>query len=519
MKRIVLLNIIMFCCINLNAQTPSFNYSLNFDSGIPAGVVTNNLVSLNNNYYSSASNSIRLEINSSSQEASLELPAFATANYHYLRLEFEHICKIQFVDFGLIEYSIDGGTVWERFIADPAIIPNSGPGNCYYLGSGGVYYASGNAFSEGSYIDWHPGDSIALPDNSYWWKREEFIMPLDWILSSNSTSIKIRFMLQDGGNPSSCYGWLIDDISVSLLECNPFPSSILCPFDNDPYFEGTVYGPLTSFTQTFSATNIFGVQAAQIKYKVNGGVENTTSATLLTNPDRWSATIPGVSQGDEVSWKIEVLDNTSCNTVTTYPSSGYLTFRPYEEIVFPFCDEFNVNSVFFETGSTLGNLKWRTGTQSYDGISFHSQPRAWVLGNEQEYSNYKDGYECSLTSIDFDVAGYNLSSLSFWYYTELENNWDGFRLEYSIDLGQNWILLGNANGDLNGTNWYNCETLISSGLAGWTNNTSTLLNATYNLLSVPAIQNADKVRFRFVFNSDHCLSKGGIIIDDFCLSP
>ncbi|WP_194851417.1 T9SS type A sorting domain-containing protein [Nonlabens antarcticus] len=96
---------------------------------------------------------------------------------------------------------------------------------------------------------------------------------------------------------------------------------------------------------------------------------------------------------------------------------------------------------------------------------------------------------------------------------DLEENWDIFYLEYSIDQGQNWNLLGNEDGD----NWYNSN-LGSDGSncyncpgGQWTGTDTEM--KTY-ATSLENLKGTSSVVFRFVFHSDQSGNQEGVVLDN-----
>ncbi len=99
----------------------------------------------------------------------------------------------------------------------------------------------------------------------------------------------------------------------------------------------------------------------------------------------------------------------------------------------------------------------------------------------------------------------------------IEQDWDLVYMQYSIDQGGSWSLLGSAADP----NWYNSSRIAGDGLADdcyncvggqWTGTNITMTEYSYDLapLSVEST-----VIFRFVFHSDPAVNEEGAIIDDF----
>ncbi len=133
--------------------------------------------------------------------------------------------------------------------------------------------------------------------------------------------------------------------------------------------------------------------------------------------------------------------------------------------------------------------------------------------------NYPDQTISYLTSPCFKLSNLENPVLKFKMAYDLEFNWDIIYMEYSIDQGTTWQILGTANDP----NWYNSNTNASSGAADdcqncpgsqWTGLNSPLKNYSYNLT---ALNNEDSIMFRFKFVSDPAENNEGVVIDDFVI--
>jgi hypothetical protein len=128
----------------------------------------------------------------------LTSPLFDFRPYGFAFLSFNQICKVSGTDICQIEYRENTmSSSWQA-------IPRSS-----YKGSG-IY--TNAMFHDGSYIDWMPGDSLAVPTNN-WWKTETFDI-------SNEVSfaeVQFRFKITKGSviGTQIYYGWLIDNFKLT----------------------------------------------------------------------------------------------------------------------------------------------------------------------------------------------------------------------------------------------------------------------------------------------------------------
>jgi hypothetical protein len=92
-------------------------------------------------------------------------------------------------------------------------------------------------------------------------------------------------------------------------------------------------------------------------------------------------------------------------------------------------------------------------------------------------------------------------------------------MEFSIDQGENWSILGSYNDP----NWYNSSRISGDGINNncyncvggqWTGTQTEIQEYSYNLST---ISNNDNIIFRFVFHTDEYVNEEGIIIDDLVI--
>lgn len=140
----------------------------------------------------------------------------------------------------------------------------------------------------------------------------------------------------------------------------------------------------------------------------------------------------------------------------------------------------------------------------------------------QVYGTNLDGDHTDMTKAYLVSQCYDLSAivspvLKFHMAFEIEFDWDLIYVEYTIDEGDSWSLLGSASDP----NWYNSSRIAGDGIANncfncvggqWTGTNATLNQYTYDL---DALTNEPSVIFRMVFHSDQSVTEEGAVIDDF----
>lgn len=175
----------------------------------------------------------------------------------------------------------------------------------------------------------------------------------------------------------------------------------------------------------------------------------------------------------------------------------------------PYCDNFNSTTLWAAT--SLSGSAWQQGLPQFGATSStHTPPSCFDVDLN---SGYMSNSLCYLTSPYFNLTAPN-SRMSFWLNYKTEANWDGTRMEYTLDSGNTWHVLGGYN-DLMGSNWYNAMAIASSTLPAWHGISNGWQKSTFNLF---AFNGQPSVAFRYVFTSDGIVNLDGFSVDNFCIS-
>ncbi len=212
------------------------------------------------------------------------------------------------------------------------------------------------------------------------------------------------------------------------------------------------------------------------------------------------------------AWTSAYNDADQFNNSHCKSSMGLLRFT------IPYTANFDSGLVAWYDSSIHAGTNWQLGTPVFSQTTgAHSPVKCWDINLA---SAYNDSAECYLVSPLFDFTGITHARLSFWQNRNTESNFDGTRLEYSVNGGDVWVLLG-TQGDTNSINWYTKSSIYSSSFPAWdsislsSGITPGWLQSTY--LELPPTITGQNVRFRFAFTSDNIITKDGISIDDFKL--
>jgi hypothetical protein len=172
-----------------------------------------------------------------------------------------------------------------------------------------------------------------------------------------------------------------------------------------------------------------------------------------------------------------------------------------------FCEDFENGPNGWYILTTSGNIDWQQDTFSIGSSPNH----IWDIGLD---SGYGANEKATLFSPVYNVASpFNLS-VCFWLQYNACYYDDGMRVDFSVDGGTSWSVLG--NGGL--TNWYDTYFITSSGgLPGWSLQSPIWIQAFYNYGTIFGLST---IQFHFVFTSvvnTVCANSGFFLIDNFCL--
>ncbi len=168
--------------------------------------------------------------------------------------------------------------------------------------------------------------------------------------------------------------------------------------------------------------------------------------------------------------------------------------------------------------TTTTGSKWERGVSSVPGKSgTHSGTSAYIL--EKTANSYKKNTTAYLHTPNFDMSKGGIYQFSFWANYDIQQGYDGLKVEYTLDKGLTWKQLGsNADAD-----WYNYQNTSLIETAAFGRGESYITGVAdewtrFKLNVSPFAGNAN-VAFRFVFKSDGDNNTGsGVAIDDVVLS-
>ncbi len=195
--------------------------------------------------------------------------------------------------------------------------------------------------------------------------------------------------------------------------------------------------------------------------------------------------------------------------------NNYIQVLPNSNVPYAVGDggDFESNLLHF-AGVTQAGTGFEAGNSAVAGKNgTYSGTRAWVTALTGSYANntisylYTPNYNCN-------TAG--SYTVSFYAKFAVENNYDGFNVEYSLDKGDTWQALGNVVQ----AGWNNFAN-ASGGTAFPTGRafiTGTQANYSLYSFTTSAFAGNNNVAFRIVFQSDFTVTAAGVAIDNFSVN-
>lgn len=139
---------------------------------------------------------------------------------------------------------------------------------------------------------------------------------------------------------------------------------------------------------------------------------------------------------------------------------------------FPYSEDFESGPAGWTSGGIAND--WALGTPQKPTInSAGSGTQSWISGG-LSISYYNGGERSWVKSPCFDFTNLLYPVISFKIFWELENQYDGGNLQYSLDEGNSWITIGTSS-EINNCvneNWYTIRTVtnlnsFASPSSGW----------------------------------------------------
>lgn len=173
---------------------------------------------------------------------------------------------------------------------------------------------------------------------------------------------------------------------------------------------------------------------------------------------------------------------------------------------------FEVNQNDFGVSHVAGT-SWERGNSAIAGKSgTHAGTNSWVTGLAA--TTYADNGETSLMTPNYNFTASGTYTMTFWAKYNTETDFDGFRVEYSLNKGSSWLPVGTTTA----AGWYtnantSGSTIFPANEAFFGGNSSAAF--TQRTRDISFLAGNSSVCFRLVFKSDVNTNAAGAAIDDF----
>ncbi|MEQ9467668.1 MAG: PKD domain-containing protein [Ekhidna sp.] len=280
------------------------------------------------------------------------------------------------------------------------------------------------------------------------------------------------------------------------------------PYDQDGIliddFEITYGNP----TADFSVQKIGFVGGdIDFKYESNGATSfdwdfGDGSGTSSDENPTYSFSTPGTYEVSLTITSASGPDDTKTNSIIILPSLPI----PFEKND---GGNLEVNPNYFAVDNIAGT-PFELGNSSVSGKNgTNSGSNAWVTGLEDD--EYVDDSEAYLYTPVFDFLSLGNYELSFFANFSFEDNWDGFIVQYSTDLGESWEKLNPVEED----GWYNQisdpQSVFGASVPIFSGSTSGFEEFSTDL---SFLGGNEYVSFRFQFLTDGATTDVGMALDD-----
>lgn len=427
--------------------------------------------------------------------AFLYSPFFDLRGWYNPRLKFRHWYNTQSVaDGGRVECSLDGGTTWSTLGQrnDPLGINWYNTSSLY---AGGQPGWSGSSGSWGESVYWMPGlsDYAAGP-------------------------VQFRFVFESDDSVA-VDGWSIDDIRLEASPSHsvspeaiigfPDPLAPVLPAVLQCRVRNTGALPVSELdVRVYIDDSLYHQQHLILPAPIGNGQSTTATVQPPWQPAPGGHTIRVIAsaQSPADAWPADD---------TLELQAGILDTSRVESSVVSWCDDFDGTQpawLSLDPLTRAWQYQWQYGTPQKPGWNgaFNGM-NAWVTGLEAPYAA---STACALYTPVFSADSGRCYRFSFRHLMEVEEFQDGGTVEYSLDRGRTWQVLG-AAGD---PGWFNTGYINGLGLPpvpGFTGTVPAWTLAAHDLV----LERPTEILFRFRFGSDASVEMNGWAIDQVCFAP
>lgn len=307
-------------------------------------------------------------------------------------------------------------------------------------------------------------------------------------------------------------GWAIDDFEIFVPKQNSAqPSNISA--GKRGFKQG-----LNNISVEIKNTASAPLHSATVNIETNGNLLTSESINFGT------PLLKGQKATVKLTNQIH-LDTTMTNLLiyTQRPNQRVDELPEDDTLIVPIAIQSNIDSL-----PICFNFEARPSFAAYN-IATNSIDTNWILGDptkaiidsafggENAWYTSKGLYPILINSYLYspllNIEGNKCYQLSFWHQYETEHNFDGGYIEFSLDTGNTWQVMGGYNPT--DSLWYNTQYIqsLDQYQPGWSGSSNGWIRAEHTFKTF-----ADaSLRLRFRFASNGNISGEGWAIDDVCI--
>ena len=251
-------------------------------------------------------------------------------------------------------------------------------------------------------------------------------------------------------------------------------------------------GDATEFTNITNITPDM-IDSIQWKFTPLDSIMITNGSNTITH------IFPDAQEYDVV---LTIFTTLGCNPQDT---TGIFILPVVASNEFPYTESFESGDAGWKTEEKVkDSVSWALGTPSGAIINTASDGNnAWVTNLSGSYKSEEHSWINS-PCFDFSTLEHPMLSFDLWSHVKAQRS--GLIVEYSLNRGDTWIMLGDDQGTKS-INWYNSSAIsgiprsesLNAGALGWSGEEDGWVSVRHSL---DGLKGQSSVRFRFTFGAD-----------------
>lgn len=342
-------------------------------------------------------------------------------------------------------------------------------------------------------------------------------MPVRWALFNPSNSDQVIIATELGvwstdnlNGASTVWGASnsgLANVRVDMLQVRNSDKLVIAATHGRGLFYSDIF---TTPTALFSADRLVTYKGVPIQF-TSSSYKGTSWSWNFGDAGTSTLENPTHAYNSDGQFSVTLTINSGASTLT---KNLYIQVLPHRGTPYTLAQGGNFDSNPLDFGPDLvSGTAWQRGSSAIAGKNgTNSGAFAWVTGLAA--SNYADNGEASLMTPNFNFSAIGAYLVRFRAKYNVETDYDGFRVEYTLDSGRSWIPLGTAviagwynNANIAGTTSFPANEAFFSG--------SSASFTSYFFDPTLLLQGQSSVAFRFRFRSDVNTNAAGVAIDDF----